>query len=99
MKVRQILSKTRLFYHVGEGIARNWLSSLTLLDTMTESGFIYTKQMNRSNRDAENEGAAAASAAAFASPCKASIGALMVDRGSASSDSSSEEAAVLETMP
>ena len=45
------------------------------------------------------EGAAAASAAAFASPCKASIGALMVDRGNVSSDSSSEEAAVLGTMP
>ena len=99
MKVRQIWRKTRLFYYVGEGIARNWLSSLTLLDAMTESGFIYCDQMNRANRDVENEGAAAASAAALASPCKASMGALMVDRGSVSSDSSSEEAAGLETMP
>jgi hypothetical protein len=99
MKVRRIWSKTRLFHYMWEGIARNWLSSLTLLDAITRSGYIYRKQMNRANRDAENEGAAAASAAALASPCKASIGALMVDRGSASSDSSSEEAAGLETMP
>jgi hypothetical protein len=42
---------------------------------------------------------AAASAAALASPCKASIGAFMVERGRVSSDSSSEDGAVLGTMP
>ena len=45
------------------------------------------------------EGAAAASAAALARPCRASIGAFRVDRGSVSSDSSSDEGAVLGTMP
>lgn len=43
--------------------------------------------------------AAAASAAAFASPCRASMGAFIVDRGSVSSDSSSEEGAVEGTIP
>ena len=45
------------------------------------------------------EGAAASSAAALASPCKASIGAFKVARGKVSSDSSSEEAEVLGTIP
>ena len=45
------------------------------------------------------DGAAAASAAAFARPCRASIGALIDERGSVSSDSSSEDGAVLGTMP
>ena len=45
------------------------------------------------------EGAAAASAAALARPCKASIGALSVERGRVSSDSSSDDGAVLGTMP
>ena len=45
------------------------------------------------------EVAAAASAAAFAKPCSASIGALRVDRGSVSSDSSSDDGAVLGTIP
>ena len=84
---------------MGKGIARNRLGPLPLLDTMAELGFVRTERLNRTYRDAENEGAAAASAAALASPCKASIGAFAVDRGSASSDSSSEEAAVLVTMP
>jgi len=48
---------------------------------------------------ADDVAAAAASAAALAKPYKASIGAFMVDRGKVSSDSSSEEAAVLGTMP
>ena len=42
---------------------------------------------------------AAASAAAFASPCRASIGAFRVALGRVSSDSSSEDGAVLGTMP
>ena len=45
------------------------------------------------------DGAAAASAAALASPCRASIGALRVARESVSSDSSSDDAAVLGTIP
>ena len=45
------------------------------------------------------EGAAAASAAALARPCNASMGAFNVDLGRVSSDSSSEEGAVLATMP
>jgi hypothetical protein len=45
------------------------------------------------------EGAAAASAAALAKPCKASIGALREALGNVSSDSSSEDGAVLGTMP
>ena len=45
------------------------------------------------------EGAAAASAAALASPWSASMGAFMDERGSVSSDSSSEDGAVLGTMP
>jgi hypothetical protein len=47
----------------------------------------------------EDDGALAASTAAFARPCSASIGALRADRGRGSSDSSSDEAAVLGTMP
>jgi len=43
--------------------------------------------------------ALAASAAALARPCRASIGAFMLDRGKVSSDSSSEDAAVEGTMP
>lgn len=45
------------------------------------------------------DGIAAASAAAFAKPWSASIGALRLARGRVSSDSSSEEGAVLGTMP
>lgn len=45
------------------------------------------------------EGAAAASAAAFARPWRASIGAFRVDLGNVSSDSSSDEGAVLGTIP
>ena len=47
----------------------------------------------------DSEGAAAASAAALANPCSASMGAFKDARGSVSSDSSSEEGAVLGTMP
>ncbi len=45
------------------------------------------------------DGAAAASAAAFARPCNASMGAFKVDRGNVSSDSSSDDGAVLGTIP
>ena len=45
------------------------------------------------------EGAAAASAAALAKPCKASMGALREALGKVSSDSSSEDGAVLGTIP
>jgi hypothetical protein len=45
------------------------------------------------------EGAAAASAAALAKPCKASIGALREALGKVSSDSSSEDGAVLGIIP
>lgn len=47
----------------------------------------------------ETDGAAAASAAAFANPCKASMGAFKVERGSVSSDSSSEDGAVFGIIP
>jgi len=49
--------------------------------------------------EAFTEGAAAASAAALASPCNASIGAFKLERGRVSSDSSSVEGAVLGIMP
>lgn len=49
--------------------------------------------------DVSTEGAAAASAAALASPCNASIGAFKLERGRVSSDSSSVEGAVLGMMP
>jgi len=45
------------------------------------------------------DGAAAASAAALAKPWRASIGALREALGRVSSDSSSDDAAVLGTMP
>ena len=45
------------------------------------------------------DGAAAASAAALANPWRASIGALSEALGRVSSDSSSDDAAVLGTMP
>lgn len=51
------------------------------------------------NLGGEAEVAAAASAAAFAKPCKASIGAFNVALGNVSSDSSSDDGAVLGTMP
>lgn len=51
------------------------------------------------HRGVDAEGAAAASAAALASPCKASMGAFKVERGRVSSDSSSEDGAVLGTIP
>ena len=57
----------------------------------------YVSQMT--NRGGEAEVAAAASAAAFAKPCKASIGAFNVALGNVSSDSSSDDGAVLGTMP
>jgi hypothetical protein len=44
-------------------------------------GFFHNQLLTRANRDAEKEGAAAASAAALASPCKASMGALRLERG------------------
>jgi hypothetical protein len=47
----------------------------------------------------EEEGTAAASAAAFAKPWRASMGAFKVARGSVSSDSSSEDGVVLGTIP
>lgn len=47
----------------------------------------------------ETDGAAAALAAAFANPCKASMGAFKVERGTVSSDSSSEDGAVLGMIP
>ena len=94
-----ISGTTHLFYYVRKRKAGNWFSSLSLLDPEAQLGLIRNLLLYRTNRDAENEGAAAASAAAFASPCNASIGALRDDRGRVSSDSSSDEAAVLETIP
>ena len=91
--------KTCLFYYVRKCIAGDWLSSLPFLDSVMRSGYLHNQQLNHANRDAENEGAAAASAAALASPCKASMGALRLERGRFSSDSSSEESAVLGTTP
>ena len=43
--------------------------------------------------------AEAASAAALARPCRASMGALILERGRVSSDSSSDDAAVDGTIP
>jgi hypothetical protein len=47
----------------------------------------------------DSDGAAAASAAALAKPCKASIGALREALGKVSSDSSSEDGALLGIIP
>jgi hypothetical protein len=49
--------------------------------------------------DEDVDGAAAASAAAFAKPWRASMGALSETRGNVSSDSSSDDGVVLGTMP
>ena len=91
--------RIRLFYYMRQRIAGNWFNSLSLLEPVVRLGFVRNYPLYRTNRDAENEGAAAASAAAFASPCNASIEALRDSRGRVSSDSSSDEAAVLETTP
>ena len=50
-------------------------------------------------RGVDADGAAAASAAALASPCRASMGAFKVERGRVSSDSSSDDGAELGTIP
>lgn len=56
------------------------------------------KMMSDMNLGGDKDGTAAASAAAFARPWSASMGASMIARGRVSS-SSSEEGAVLGTMP
>lgn len=66
------------------------------LNAMSSAG---RSLLNRPYRGGEAEGTAAASAAALAKPCNASIGAFNVDRGSVSSDSSSDDGAVLGTIP
>jgi hypothetical protein len=59
---------SRLVYYVKKRIAGNSFSSFSLLDpaSVVQSGFVRNELLHRTNRDAENEGAAAASAAAFA---------------------------------
>ena len=57
----------------------------------------YTRERERKYLGAL--GPVAASTAAFARPCSASMGASIVERGRVSSDSSSDDGAVLGTMP
>jgi hypothetical protein len=83
---------------VGEGIARNRFN-LAFFDSANVSEK-YSLTTGREEEDLGSpEDALAASAAAFARPWSASMGALMLDLGRVSSDSSSEEAAVDGTMP
>ena len=90
---------TYLFHDVREGVTRCWLSPLPLLHSEREYEQQFTTSPETSYLGGEADGAAAASAAALARPCKASMGALRVERGRVSSDSSSEEGAVLGTIP
>ena len=78
---------TCLFDDVRKSIARNRLSPLTLFNPKVWSKATIFQTCNERNRDPENEGADATSAATFARPCRASIGVLMVVLGRASSNS------------
>ena len=79
------------------GIGSAFLRFLTLLHIPLN--IVQLTTATQSYRGADAEGAAAASAAALARPCRASMGALRVDLGNVSSDSSSYEGAVLGTIP
>lgn len=82
-----------------ESIPRNGFRSLAFLDSGKLSILIENLRKMHQYLEASTEGAAAASAAALASPCNASIGAFKLERGRVSSDSSSVEGAVLGIMP
>ena len=91
---------TCLFDDVWESITWDRLGLLTLFDSITyRLNNVQLTTATQSYRGADAEGAAAASAAALARPWRASMGALRVDLGNVSSDSSSDEGAVLGTMP
>lgn len=79
-------------------IARDGFNLLSLVDSFKK---ISEDEINECTAAdlGEDDGALAASTAAFARPCSASIGALRADRGRVSSDSSSDDGAVLGTMP
>lgn len=94
------LMSTYLFYNMGEGVSWNRFCSFALFNSLGVTLFgIHDRINERKNLAASAEGAAAASAAALARPCNASMGALRLERGRVSSDSSSVEGAVLGTMP
>jgi hypothetical protein len=83
-----------------ESISWNGFCPFALLDpeiAMNKCRFI--KMIKKAYLGGSADGAAAASAAALAKPWRASIGALREDLGRVSSDSSSEDGAVLGTMP
>jgi hypothetical protein len=68
---------TRFFYYVRKHIARNWFSSLSLLDPEMQLGFVHIHNELLQCFDRGVEGRS----------------------GKSSSDSSSDDAAVLETIP
>ena len=92
--------ESHLLDDMRERVAGRGCSPLPLLHPIWRSdGEPYAAGSETTCLGGEADGAAAASAAALASPCKASMGAFRVERGSVSSDSSSEEGAVLGTIP
>ena len=89
-----------LFNDMRKGIARYWFHSFAFLRPGTEARLRVSRSENSfAHLEDDVEGAAAASAAALAKPCSASIGAFIAARGSVSSNSSSEDGAVLGTIP
>jgi hypothetical protein len=89
-----------LFQSTRKRISGDWFHSSTLFHSAGINVASHWLQCRgNSYLGALADEVAAASAAALANPCKASIGAFMVDRGKVSSDSSSEEGAVLGTIP
>ena len=86
-------------HNVRERVMRGWFGPLALPNSIDASQPRPQKKSPSAHLGAVLEGAAAASAAAFANPCKASMGAFRVDLGNVSSDSSSDDGAVLGTMP
>lgn len=83
-----------------KGVSRDWFSPFALLHPGKSS--IRRRVLGAqepTDLGAEAEGTAAASAAALANPWRASMGAFKVARGKVSSDSSSDEAAVLGMIP
>lgn len=88
-----------LLDNVGKRVARGRLSPLPLLHPGSNGQKEKCDRLETTCLGGEADGAAAASAAAFAKPCSASMGAFNVERGRVSSDSSSDEGAVLGTIP
>lgn len=86
-----------LFYHVRECITWGGLGARAFSPVGSERH--YESRAWTAHIGEEVDGAAAASAAALARPCRASMGAPMVARGNVSSDSSSDDGAVLDTIP